>query len=614
MIAAAAPRLDGVAVNKMETAISSWSPYVPDEDTKTETRQKIIKWNREYKYILFNLLPVDLLREKTKRRLVEERRCFGDGRRRRCGEITVGWIGSPVSADQMALAKDDAILGLFNHLPDATGWDHPTQLMAGGSIQASREFGELAKRDPDRALRLIDEFQPGLQERPAAEALQKMAELETVSPQIVVDKIHQLDRRGFHSQDFRMSTAFSFNALGKKLDGLDDATCDMLEGWLVDAGEKETPEVNGGKSRDEARSFLWHNGDTSTGGNYTILDALTWGLLRRKPAEWDRWLDLLDRHLNRRESVKVWQAMAPTLRYLQNAERDHAVAFIEKLLSRFPDLGRSEAGVTLLACIHRWLPAATVRSVVEDWQNSEWCGGAQAVGEFIVLRHLLYPEDEHAADLCRDIVSGAITTEDERLAEFRLGASYTTAHTWGDPKLRPHAGPLAAKLAELVLSRRSRNQKDSYYGSQESSRLAKIPEIRNTEDAGNALMDVFRQNNSLPVDDHTRNLLRTLVNRVDAISADASFLVERLSTALQDGLEPELVTSVVGALLDQHGPDMANIQTRWAGSAGDITNIVLTLHREEPTRIQALAMFERLIHLKVYRIDDVLRENDRRML
>src|SRR3546814_11603419 len=77
---------------------------------------------------------------------------------RSIGEVEGGWIGSPMEAAAMERAKDRDILKIFREIPDNTNWDHPTHWMRGGNIQLSRAFAEFAQVDPERALRLMEQF------------------------------------------------------------------------------------------------------------------------------------------------------------------------------------------------------------------------------------------------------------------------------------------------------------------------------------------------------------------------------------------------------------------------------------------------------------------------
>jgi len=60
--------------------------------------------------------------------------------------------------------------------------------------------------DPERAIRLIEQFEPLQQERAAGYALDAMAD-NTANDSRVVEALRDLHARGFQSEEFRNSTA-----------------------------------------------------------------------------------------------------------------------------------------------------------------------------------------------------------------------------------------------------------------------------------------------------------------------------------------------------------------------------------------------------------------------
>ena len=70
-------------------------------------------------------------------------------------------------------------------------------------------------------------------ERPAGAALAALGD-SAVPPSILIASIRKLDARGFASLEFRSDTARCLRAIARRADGLDDATCALLEGWITD--------------------------------------------------------------------------------------------------------------------------------------------------------------------------------------------------------------------------------------------------------------------------------------------------------------------------------------------------------------------------------------------
>ena len=125
-------------------------------------------------------MPEDRISTTVRQLIREEVRAFGE---QQVGTTfsDVQYVGSPMSRDAFAHATDADVIHAFEELPDATGWDHPRRFLKGGNIQLSREFAEFAKGDPERAARLIREFQPVFGVRAAGYAIDAMAETAEVS-------------------------------------------------------------------------------------------------------------------------------------------------------------------------------------------------------------------------------------------------------------------------------------------------------------------------------------------------------------------------------------------------------------------------------------------------
>src|SRR3546814_15116605 len=74
--------------------------------------------------------------------------------------------------------------------------------MRGGNIQLSRAFAEFAQVDPERAIRLMEQFEPRQQERAAGYALDAMAG-DASNDTRIISALFDLDARGFQAEEFR---------------------------------------------------------------------------------------------------------------------------------------------------------------------------------------------------------------------------------------------------------------------------------------------------------------------------------------------------------------------------------------------------------------------------
>ena len=220
-----------------------------------------------------------------------------------------------MSAKQMEKATDDQIVRLLEELTDEVAWDHPRRWhdSVGGSIQGSREFGSFAKNPPHRALKLIQRFEAGKTERPAGAALAEMAKGAT-APEDLIAWVHELDKRGFESEDFRTDAANCLQELSHRFGGLDDQTCGLLEKSITNWQPETDPATTEGKDGHSSavvegsvlgehyqESLLWDQLSPRIvpAGNYPFLEALMWGYLCPTPPNVSDWLAVLERHLAR---------------------------------------------------------------------------------------------------------------------------------------------------------------------------------------------------------------------------------------------------------------------------------------------------------------------------
>ncbi len=310
VIRAIAEHLSPASLTALEMLIKDWRHYERDPDATPEERRDRLRWNREHRLRLLRALPANAVSEATRRLLEQESRALPHTKDWDFWSGEAQMIGSPVKADQMIRATNADLLNLFDDLSDDTGHHHPRDLDRGGGAQASQAFGELAKKDPERALSLFSKLQPEKHERYAGEALRALADAASKPDAELINAIHDFEARGFHSGLFRESAALALQTIAVRNKGLDERTCALLESWLSDSSSAnddapDEPEKEAPQSilLDRSIEFLPH-------GNYPILRAIFCGYLCREPSEPDSWLAVLERHATRRERLAVWIALA----------------------------------------------------------------------------------------------------------------------------------------------------------------------------------------------------------------------------------------------------------------------------------------------------------------
>lgn len=583
LIAAVAPALESVAVARLERAVMTWQPYrnTPvDEDAAT--RRSRLQWAREHRLRLLRGFPRECLSPPARRHLEMEERALPDVRDYDHAPFAlIQTTRSRMSAAQMAKAGDDEIVGLFEELVDDTGWS---------SELASREFAEFAKGDPQRAFGILDRFEPRRQERPAGQALAALSG-SPVPPSLLIARSHDLAERGFASNEFKAEVARCLREVADRGKGLDDKTCELLESWLTQRTlPQDDGEPEGRSGADEQRadresgSLLWGGGYVTVSGdlNYTVLIALMCGYLRREPGDADGWLAVLERHLACNDSVRVWKALGDDLRYAAAADRHRSVTFFATLLERHPGILRTARGVRLIASIYSVIPAALLKRVLTEWVSGEWARGPQAAGEVAAFVLCHRPDDaERQAGVGMFLAGG---DHAPAIAEgLRLGVAHTVTRGWQEPSLREVTTPL---LLELIPGA--------------NGRLAE------------ALQSLLGGSAPIPADDYTRQILEALLRHPAVLMVrNGGNVVERLKELLREVWNPELVHAVAEKLIETAGPGLGDITTAWAGNAKDLVEIALTLHRLPGTRARGLDLFERLMTLDAYGVQESLSILDR---
>ncbi len=585
LIRAIVPHLNEQVRPDLERYIVSWHYIRHNPHLDPSDRRDRLRWNREHRLRLLRAFPVECLSSETAKLLEEEERALPHTQNWDMGETEGGVIGSPVSPDQMQKASDANLLHFFDELHDGTGGDHPRHLLKGGAIEASRAFGEFAKANRQRALQLLERLQPGRHERYAAEALRVMSEADQRDASNLIHAIHELDVRGFQSVDFRFGAAWCLAKLAPEIGGLDAKTCRLLEAWLRD--EASPGGIRESHSRETSpRSILLAQGvHILPQGNYPILHALFLGYFNRKPVDADGWLGVLERHLHRREDPEVWVALAHReLVHLAHAERGRAAAFVQQLLESNLEVLNSEGAVHLLARAHNWVPPSLTHFCLTQWETGGWKEGPQAAAEIAMLRHALAPDDNH----CRELVGRVLRSdnpEGEKVRAMRVGLAFISAELWGLPNARATATQVLLDL---------------------------LPNA--DESVAQAWLSVFHRSGRLLVDKYTQQILDGLTAHPHVLRhGHSGLLVDRLKELLEDGSECQRVCRVVTSLLAECGKEIADIRTAWAGSAGDLIDISLTLQRFPETRSCGLDIFERLMDLDAYKIPEVLGDLDRRL-
>ena len=572
LIEALTPHLSSQQARQLEEAIINWSfnRRMPN-DGPQEIRMRM-QWDQEKRLTLLNAFPPNKLSE-LGRKLLREGKHAGLRYVEHPQSTKMSWIGPTMSADRMEKAKDSHILNLFAMLHDGVE-DHPKNWELGGSRQTSSAFEEFAKKNPQRALRIMKQFTPGTQDNPTGAGFKGVAESSDFTRAEIESIFIELTKRGFSSESFKVDCTIVFSNLAYKEKGLSKEVCDTLKSWITDWEPR--PVDSDDSAKDDSILWGFGGGRILPSGNYTILEALTGGYLCSEPPLVDDWLAILTDHLEIQENPAVWKMLiCRHLQWLKMGGKKRANTFVRQLFSKYPELLRTEDTIYFLAYAHRWLDDTAFRSYLENLKDGQWSRGAQAVGELITLRAALFPEDEW----CKDQLNEILSPESSRdgIESLRIGCAWSASGLWGD------TGNYDSFAEDI------------------HTRLAACP---CTERVAKAMLDMFRAKGPMRYTASLQLMLEAFQQQPELMKAACrSFISDRLMDIVVSA--PSLVADV-----SEHIIAAASEKERRSRAfhLDHLVQISLALHRMPQHQDRALTMFENLISLQAHSAVEALRD------
>lgn len=550
---------------------------------------------RRHRAGVYAALPLELLSPAAAQEASKAERLRESWPSGRLAEFTE--VGSPMTAVQMARASDEAIVRLFEELPDSTGFKHPVRVMDGGSIQAARALADLVKlgategeraRNADRAAGLVAKLQPMCHEYPVAHVISALAETDW-RPTSWVQLVLACEARGFAKEQYRWHVAHAVAQHARGHRGASDALIQVLERWLTvgatpDDDEDAQPDrLSPGAgsieaARDEERTqdgilFGWRGGGLLPRGAYPVLNALFCGLMLRPTRETERFLAIIEEHLARDQSLQVWQAIAYELRHIEGArDRCRAVAFLEQLFDTVPGFMKSRGGVHLIAHVQRWVPAMVSRRWISALQSDESWFGRQSAGELQVVRSRYGIEADEVV---------ARFDEASCSLDERVGIAIGAGSLWDVQSFRPAA-------TALLL------------------RAMRRPEI----EVRRAAVVTAARNRALSADDHAAAFVDALSDNHELMGLIPDQFCEEVLELLP--LDPERMARFADAYLCSVERGLRP-ERSWAIAAGpSLIAVAVTLQRLPSCRVNGIDLFERLLSLGAYGLDEVLFDLDSR--
>lgn len=571
---------DAAVVQRACETVRQHEP-TPVGDYWTESADRRRDWTmrlRHRRLLLLHELPLDLLSEEQRRWRDEEvRACPDVAPERDDDSIGSAWRPAPsMPATGMLKASDDQIIDYLKRqrlAMEASGWRR--------SVSFDDAFREFAKQEPGRATAIIDRLPVEGYESGVAGVLYELSEVLNAETFFTFVRAQRTrgHLKGRHVEDFAWASARFAKAPG----GLPDDMIALFEAELRQAPAVPNDNVQAKEPDEEGaeaspKAILWLSGGISIGqgGLYRLVAAIWRGRRMREPSEADAALAVaLERLLGAQDDPAVWASfMTLDLRNIRFCSPDLVVTFIDTLFERVPSLAGSEAMVRLLAYAWSVVPFETFLRWVSIIRATHWPKAGQAFGELVALRHLVRPTEAEPRQALE-----ALLAEQEPAGS--RGAAFSAAHLWGNILRRDSATELLVRVAA-------------------------------TGDAGvdAALIDAFRVATPVPNDSATRRVLRAMV---DGGVLDRSGVQHHLLQALVDlvAKQPAEVADAADAIIRHAGRDLGNIRTRWAGDVHELIQVAVGLQAlGGPWRIRGLDLFEALLKVEAYEVENVLTELD----
>jgi len=578
LISAVFPHLDQTGRLTLENAVVEWSKYKRLPEAALQERFDRKKWDREHRLRLLRAFPENLLSEKTRALRAQEERALPGVEEDDARMTEPTLVGSRMSQEQMSKARDENILNLFDELEDETGWHHPRFDLVGGSIQSSREIGQLAEKEPERMAELVLQFKPGRQERPTGAVIEGLSKSELPSDRLF-NLVRKLVEKGFSSHDFRRDVADGLNNRAKRDKGLPDDMIELLKNWLPEDPE---PEPTTKEEDDEITgSLLWGFGIFTSlpGGRGKFIETIAAGYLRREPPDYKSWAEVVEKLLLDEQHTDIWQITLQEMALLFNWDASKAAEYFDQILSNFPEVRESRLGVL---AIGRVLPLIPEQKILEKWlvllRDGGWSFSQQAYGELLMLRRLQKPDDfwaeEQVAQVLNDLTKVGI----------HRGIAYAAAYKWPAISWQDTCTSALVKLAP----------------SQD-------------EVVQKAISVVFRFGEQVPLNDNMKQVIEAILPHDRVLLKCVSALVEGI--AGQTAVEPELVGRISHRVLDASESLPKGETSNLFLVAENLVSIALTLHRmPQPHRETGLVLFERLIENQIGEAKAALSLLDRKLV
>jgi hypothetical protein len=397
--------------------------------------------------------------------------------------------------------------------------------------------------------------------------------------------IEQLEKKGFKGSAYRRSIAKALAGRIQESHPLPELMIGLLEKFLAEVSIT----FNGGARQVDTSSthhefkkgcILWGRDmePVPTDESYSILYTLTLALLQPQPRQADRWLEILDKHLRRGDSINVWCSLSATyLRFLSFCERGSAEAFLSNLLESYPGLFDGDYATQLLAQTMSW----TSENFAMRWtshigQLTEE-RSAQAFGEVLCFQHLWFQDRIWPRETINELIMSEHTN-----SNTLVGLAYVASKLWHHTKYRERASELIDSLL-----------------------------ARNTARIVSAVATYISNGESYSVDQHTEQVLSRL-SETEFLTGHSMFNVLESIVELTPW-KPDFVYDICMKILKAAGANIGDIRTSECMLSGPLLDVAIRLQRMDGKhRGQGMDVFEALLRYRTHEAVGLLHTLDGR--
>jgi len=539
----------------------------------------VARWSRSERHQLLSCIPLARFGRKMRKLMRCEGNFFG-GRvpfRRGLGGQG-GFVGAPVTEQEMEAMSDDAITALFNRYNDRVDTNHELRgidiARSGGVRQQSAVFGRFAVDHPERAKLQIPRLRPGDHEHYAARLISSLADprppntnanislFPAVLPTAEIEAlIRDFDSRGFASPEFRETVAQTLQHICKTQEGLAAPTIQMLVGWLPQIEEQiREPEVP-----QTPKSSILFNHDTwwtSAQGRATVAEAIIFGLLTRKPSAVDECLSFVLGLGQTEKEHLIWGGILYRLPYLFGFHSEKLTILFTKLFKELPGLfSLTPTAVALSSVSGRTTPVDAEKEWFDLLLTKPEPYYRQLAGELAFIHC-----GRKGSVWSKDLIERGI--KDEFGEYFFRGLVYAAGSCVSYPPLH--------QLVENIL----------------------MPALSSANSViSNAAMMLTYHLEREGWGETPRRLVLKFVRGDTSDSRSPDVLCGKLEEIID--LDPETCLTVSEILVEKYKTRLADITTSLPFAAEHIINMALTVQRFLPFRDRGLILFENLLEMNI---------------